>query len=60
MNKKTMAITRGEMTRDGVCVALADLYGYSPFDFDGMTLPEITQSLEMRQLNEVCDYLEIA
>lgn len=47
------------MTRDNVCIALADLYGYSPDDFDGMTLPEITQSLELKQLNEVCDYLNI-
>ncbi len=54
-----MTITRGEMTRDGVCVALVDLYGYSPYDFDGMTLPEITESLELRELDEVCEYLEI-
>lgn len=47
------------MTRDNFCVALADLYGYAPEDFDGMTLAEITQYIEVKQLNEVCDYLGV-
>jgi hypothetical protein len=48
------------LTRDNLCIALADCFGYSPYDFDGMTLPEIAESLTLNQLNEVYDYMGIA
>lgn len=48
------------MTRDDMCIALSNLYGWNPTDFDGMTLAEISEYISLEQLDEVCDYLGIA
>lgn len=47
------------VNRDDFCIALSDLYGYDPTDYDGLTLAEISQQISVTQLEEVCRYLGV-
>lgn len=48
------------MTRDNVCISLANLYGYDPYGFDGMTLAEICDDISLAELYAVCDQLGVS
>jgi hypothetical protein len=55
---KTSIITG--LSRDNLCIALQRLYGYEPTSFDGMSLAEISQDIEIKELYEALDYLGVS
>jgi len=47
------------MSRDAVCMALNQLYGYKPESWDGLTLAEMWQQLSLEQIGKICHRLGV-
>jgi hypothetical protein len=50
-------MTLENMTRDDLCIALADLYGYAPYEWDGWTMAELWQHLTDEQQTAVEEFI---
>lgn len=48
-----------DCTSFDVGMALADLYGYSPYEFIGLDVEDISDSIDPEELAEVIDYLGV-
>ena len=49
-----------ELTRDNLCIALSELYGTPPEEYDGMTFAEISQYVTPWQLEEAYRYMGVS